>query len=149
MAFCAHAKLNSLCAVSSSSSATATATATVAVTVTVLTSSTGSARMRNGRQTNCVIVRAASSSSSSSSSTEVSRSSVGTIPRTTLYQEGELERPRWTGETPLSRLVGALISFKPLYSLLKLGARQVLISRESKHTLARYDEGDSGIGGLQ
>ncbi|GMP54776.1 hypothetical protein CsSME_00019831 [Camellia sinensis var. sinensis] len=139
MAFCAHAKLNSLCAVSSSSSATATATATVAVTVTVLTSSTGSARMRNGRQTNCVIVRAASSSSSSSSSTEVSRSSVGTIPRTTLYQEGELERPRWTGETPLSRLVGALISFKPLYSLLKLGARQVLISTAEKANIPWRD----------
>lgn len=42
-------------------------------------------------------------------------------------EEGQLERPRWTGETPLSRLVGALISFKPLYSLMKLGARQVLI----------------------
>ncbi|XP_028122400.1 uncharacterized protein LOC114319571 isoform X1 [Camellia sinensis] len=135
MAFCAHAKLNSLCAVSSSSSATAR------VTVTVLTSSTGCARMRNGRQTNCVIVRAASSSSSSSSSssTEVSRSSVGTIPKTTLYQEGELERPRWTGETPLSRLVGALISFKPLYSLLKLGARQVLISTAEKTNIPWRD----------
>lgn len=43
------------------------------------------------------------------------------------YEEGELERPNWTGQTPLSRLVGALISFKPLYSVLKLGARQVLI----------------------
>nr|GMD92745.1 uncharacterized LOC107793530 [Ipomoea batatas] len=45
-----------------------------------------------------------------------------------LKREGQLERPRWTGETPLSRFVGALISFKPLYSLLKLGARQVFIS---------------------
>ncbi|XP_077245465.1 uncharacterized protein LOC143885271 isoform X1 [Tasmannia lanceolata] len=44
------------------------------------------------------------------------------------FEEGQLERPRWTGETPLSRLVAALISFKPLYSLMKLGARQVLIS---------------------
>ena len=43
------------------------------------------------------------------------------------YEEGELERPRWSGETPLSRLVGALISFKPLYSVLKFGARQALI----------------------
>lgn len=43
------------------------------------------------------------------------------------YEEGNLVRPRWTGETPLSRLVRALISFKPLYSVLKLGARQVLI----------------------
>ncbi|XP_042477667.1 uncharacterized protein LOC122059026 [Macadamia integrifolia] len=45
------------------------------------------------------------------------------------FEEGELERPRWAGETPLSRLVGALISFKPLYSILKLGARQVLIRK--------------------
>lgn len=43
------------------------------------------------------------------------------------FEEGKLERPKWTGETPLSRLVGALISFKPLYSVLKLGARNVLI----------------------
>lgn len=43
------------------------------------------------------------------------------------YEEGALERPKWSGETPLSRLVRALISFKPVYSLLKLGARQVLI----------------------
>lgn len=43
------------------------------------------------------------------------------------YEEGQLDRPKWVGATPLSRLVGALICFKPLYSLLKLGARQVLI----------------------
>ncbi|GFY99007.1 hypothetical protein Acr_13g0004080 [Actinidia rufa] len=40
--------------------------------------------------------------------------------------------PRWTGGTSLSRLVGALISFKPLFSVLKLGARQVLISIAEK-----------------
>lgn len=44
-----------------------------------------------------------------------------------VFEEGRLERPNWSGETPLSRLVGALISFKPLYSILKLGARQVFI----------------------
>lgn len=43
------------------------------------------------------------------------------------YEAGQLERPKWAGETPLSRFVGAVISFKPVYSLLKLGARQVLI----------------------
>lgn len=43
------------------------------------------------------------------------------------YEEGALERPKWSGETPLSRLVQALISFKPLYSILKFGARQVFI----------------------
>nr|CAN60805.1 hypothetical protein VITISV_020683 [Vitis vinifera] len=48
------------------------------------------------------------------------------------YEEGQLERPNWAGETPLSRLVGAIISFKPLYSVLKLGARQVLISTAEK-----------------
>jgi hypothetical protein len=42
-------------------------------------------------------------------------------------QEGALERPAWSGETPLSRLVGALIAFKPLYSLLKLASREVII----------------------
>lgn len=42
-------------------------------------------------------------------------------------EEGQLDRPKWTGETPLSRLVRALISFKPLHSVMKLGARQVLI----------------------
>lgn len=79
-------------------------------------SSDGCCRMRNGVKRKCVIVRAASSSSST----------------TTSYEEGQLERPKWTGETPLSRLVGALISFKPLYSVLKLGARQVLISTAEK-----------------
>lgn len=48
------------------------------------------------------------------------------------FEEGQLERPKWTGETPLSRLVGALISFKPLYSVMKLGARQVLIRWNSR-----------------
>lgn len=43
------------------------------------------------------------------------------------FEEGRLVRPKWTGHTPLSRLVAVLISFKPLYSILKLGARQVLI----------------------
>ena len=43
------------------------------------------------------------------------------------YEEGQLESPKWVGQTPLSRLVRTIISFKPLYSLLKLGARNVLI----------------------
>ncbi|XP_062150461.1 uncharacterized protein LOC133859155 isoform X2 [Alnus glutinosa] len=51
------------------------------------------------------------------------------------YEEGQLDRPKWVGATPLSRLVGALISFKPLYSLLKLGARQVLISTAEKKNI--------------
>ncbi|XP_027170402.1 uncharacterized protein LOC113770204 [Coffea eugenioides] len=51
---------------------------------------------------------------------------------TVAFEEGQLERPRWTGETPLSRLVGALISFRPLFSIMKFGARQVLISTAEK-----------------
>ena len=43
------------------------------------------------------------------------------------YEERKLDRPKWSGQTPLSRLVGALISFKPLYSVMKIGARQALI----------------------
>lgn len=62
-------------------------------------------------------------------SSEVSRGGDGNL---SVYEEGNLERPNWAGETPLSRLVGALISFKPLYSVLKLGARQVLISTAEK-----------------
>ncbi|KAH8480223.1 hypothetical protein Peur_062905 [Populus x canadensis] len=48
------------------------------------------------------------------------------------FEEGKLERPKWSGQTPLSRLVGALIAFKPLSSVLKLGARQVLIRTAEK-----------------
>ncbi|KAI9176547.1 hypothetical protein LWI28_004116 [Acer negundo] len=51
------------------------------------------------------------------------------------YEEGQLERPKWAGETPLSRLVGALISFKPIFSVLKFGARQVLISTAEKNNI--------------
>ncbi|CAN4087270.1 unnamed protein product [Withania somnifera] len=58
---------------------------------------------------------------------KVSASSSSSSGNVKVYEEGEFERPRWTGETPFSRLVGALISIKPLFSLLKLGARQVLI----------------------
>ncbi|CAN0896702.1 hypothetical protein LINGRAHAP2_LOCUS18650 [Linum grandiflorum] len=58
---------------------------------------------------------------------------------TTEYEEGKLEMPKWAGETPLSRLVGAMVSFKPLYSLLKLGARQVLISTAEKRNIQWRD----------
>nr|AAK70623.1 Unknown protein [Oryza sativa Japonica Group]AAL76194.1 Unknown protein [Oryza sativa Japonica Group] len=47
-------------------------------------------------------------------------------------KEGSLERPAWSGETPLSRLVGALIAFKPLYSLMKLASREVIIRTAEK-----------------
>ncbi|XP_028238039.1 uncharacterized protein LOC114417134 isoform X2 [Glycine soja] len=51
------------------------------------------------------------------------------------YEEGKLERPKWVGETPLSRLVQALISFKPLFSVLKLGSRRALISTAEKNNI--------------
>ncbi|KAK8483710.1 hypothetical protein V6N13_038785 [Hibiscus sabdariffa] len=51
------------------------------------------------------------------------------------YEEGDRKRPNWADDTPLSRLVEALISFKPLYSLLKLGARQVFISTAEKKSI--------------
>ena len=47
--------------------------------------------------------------------------------RQAVPQEGALERPAWSGETPLSRLVGGLIAFKPLYSVMKLASREVII----------------------
>ena len=51
-------------------------------------------------------------------------------------QEGALERPTWSGETPVSRLVGALIAFKPLYSLMKLASREVIIRYLIVNTVA-------------
>uniref|UniRef100_A0A6V7QUE6 Methyltransferase domain-containing protein n=1 Tax=Ananas comosus var. bracteatus TaxID=296719 RepID=A0A6V7QUE6_ANACO len=54
-------------------------------------------------------------------------------------EEGRLERPRWSGETPLSQLVGALISFKPLYSVMKLASRQVIISTAEKSNIPWRD----------
>lgn len=55
------------------------------------------------------------------------------------FTEGKLDRPRWTGNTPISRLVAALIAIKPLYNLMKLGARQVLISTAEKNGIAWRD----------
>lgn len=55
------------------------------------------------------------------------KAQASTSSEVSVFEEGRLERPNWSGQTPLSRLVGALISFKPLYSILKLGARQVFI----------------------
>ncbi|KAM7275996.1 hypothetical protein ACFE04_017862 [Oxalis oulophora] len=55
------------------------------------------------------------------------------------YEEGNLERPKWAGETPLSRLVKAFISVKPIQSLLQFGARQVLISTAEKKNIPWRD----------
>ncbi|KAL8151106.1 hypothetical protein V2J09_020914 [Rumex salicifolius] len=84
------------------------------------TSRTGGSRRRGGGAPLIVAMTSASSNVAPSG---------GGMP---VYEEGQLDRPRWTGETPLSRLVGALIAFKPFYSVLKLGARQVLISTAEK-----------------
>ena len=44
-----------------------------------------------------------------------------------VLPEGALEQPVCSGEATMSRLVGALITFKPLYSVLKLASREVII----------------------
>ncbi|KAI6673066.1 hypothetical protein NL676_000972 [Syzygium grande] len=79
----------------------------------------GARTRSNSKRARILVIRAAASSSSSAAGV--------------AYEKGQLERPKWAGETPLSRLVGAVISFKPIYSLLKLGARQVLISTAEKN----------------
>ncbi|CAI9089257.1 OLC1v1023797C2 [Oldenlandia corymbosa var. corymbosa] len=109
MAICAHSKLNYLNP--------------------WIPNSIGSAGGGASRNRGHVIVTVKMASSSSPAPPSTS-GSVGQA--ATGFEEGQLERPRWTGETPLSRLVGALISFKPLYSVMKLGARQVLISTAEK-----------------
>uniref|UniRef100_M1API9 CMV 1a interacting protein 1 n=1 Tax=Solanum tuberosum TaxID=4113 RepID=M1API9_SOLTU len=73
------------------------------------------------------------SASSSSSSSSSSRSAE-------VFEEGQLERPRWSGETPLSRLVGTLISIKPLFSILKLGARQWGLNSTAEKTNIPWTE---------
>lgn len=67
-----------------------------------------------------------------SSSPQVSDNKGGNV---ATFEEGQLERPRWTGKTPLSRFVATLISIKPLFSVVKLGARQVLISTAEKNNI--------------
>ncbi|CAA7410988.1 unnamed protein product [Spirodela intermedia] len=60
------------------------------------------------------------------------RSNVGRVELAFAAEEGELERPRWSGETPLSLFVRALISFKPFYSVMTMAARGVLINTAEK-----------------
>ncbi|KAL5707564.1 hypothetical protein ACHQM5_018454 [Ranunculus cassubicifolius] len=83
---------------------------------------------RSRRRNVNVNVQASNSSSSSKVLIDGSSSS-------SSYEQGTLERPRWAGETRLSRLVATLISIKPLYSILKLSARQVLISTAEKNNV--------------
>eukprot|EP00252_Welwitschia_mirabilis_P009422 TRINITY_DN219_c0_g1_i1.p1 TRINITY_DN219_c0_g1~~TRINITY_DN219_c0_g1_i1.p1 ORF type:complete len:397 (+),score=76.65 TRINITY_DN219_c0_g1_i1:188-1378(+) len=52
------------------------------------------------------------------------------------FEEGDRPHPAWTGDTLTSRLVATVISFKPLYRILKLAARQVLVSTAQKNGIA-------------
>ncbi|XP_024370802.2 uncharacterized protein [Physcomitrium patens] len=47
--------------------------------------------------------------------------------------EGDLDRPRYTGNDPLSRFVSSLIAIKPLFDVMKLVARQVFIRTAEKN----------------
>ena len=47
------------------------------------------------------------------------------------HEEGDLDCPRWAGDDPLSRFVSSLIAIKPLFNIMKAGARQVLIGLAS------------------
>ncbi|KAI4363858.1 hypothetical protein MLD38_020025 [Melastoma candidum] len=63
------------------------------------------------------------------------RMSVASDAGTSKYEEGNLALPKWAGKSPLARLLGTLISFKPFYSVLKQGARDVLISTAEKNNI--------------
>ena len=45
------------------------------------------------------------------------------------------QKPKWAGGGPVSDLVNFLISLKPVFSLMKLGARRVLISTAEKNSI--------------
>ncbi|XP_038902342.1 uncharacterized protein LOC120088975 [Benincasa hispida] len=53
----------------------------------------------------------------------------------TLYEEGNLEHPKWSGNSLLSRLVGGIISVKPFFAILKLAARQLMISKAAGNNI--------------
>lgn len=91
--------------------------------------------IRTRRRNNVVLVHyvtTVKAVSSNNISTRTSSTSTTSTRTWGEYEDGALERPKWSGDTPLSRLVRTLISIKPLFSLLKLGARQVLISTAEK-----------------
>ncbi|CAK9259820.1 unnamed protein product [Sphagnum jensenii] len=72
------------------------------------------------------------SSSSNSSSGSGSIISPMVVGREAGFEEGDLERPRWAGDDVLSRFVTALIAIKPLFNIMKFGARQVVIRTAEK-----------------
>ena len=65
---------------------------------------------RNNRQVSLLASRASSAPPSTTTTTEV------------------LDKPKWASGGFVSDLVNALISFQPLFSLMKLAARQTLIN---------------------
>uniref|UniRef100_A0A804NEQ1 Methyltransferase type 11 domain-containing protein n=1 Tax=Zea mays TaxID=4577 RepID=A0A804NEQ1_MAIZE len=54
---------------------------------------------------------------------------------TRFYLRGHWIGRAWSDEATLSRLVGALIAFKPLYSVLKLASREVIIRTAEKSNI--------------
>ncbi|ONM30843.1 CMV 1a interacting protein 1 [Zea mays] len=60
-----------------------------------------------------------------------------------VLPEGALEQPVLSDEAMMSRLVGALITFKPLYSVLKLASREVIIRDvDYLNPFHAYDKGN-------
>lgn len=45
---------------------------------------------------------------------------------------GPLDKPRWTGDDVISTVLNGVISYKPIFGLMKKGARQVMISTAEK-----------------
>ncbi|KAG0628567.1 hypothetical protein M758_1G036200 [Ceratodon purpureus] len=86
---------------------------------TVLPAGTTGAQLGRGVT---VCVRALPSSTSTSVSSAIPS-----------YEEGELERPRYAGDDPVSRFVSSLIAIKPLFNVMKVAARQVLIGTAEKN----------------
>jgi hypothetical protein len=91
-------------------------------------SSSSNSSVRMQAYSNNSIISSRSNSSSGSSSI-ISPMVVG---REAGFEEGDLERPRWAGDDVLSRFVTALIAIKPLFNIMKFGARQVVIRTAEK-----------------
>jgi hypothetical protein len=91
-------------------------------------SSSSNSSVRMQAYSNNSIISSRSNSSSGSGSI-ISPMVVG---REAGFEEGDLERPRWEGDGVLSRFVNALIAIKPLFNIMKFGARQVVIRTAEK-----------------
>lgn len=60
---------------------------------------------------------------------------------------GKLEQPDWSGDSLLSKVINTLIGIKPLYSLMKAGARQIMIRSVSSFWLSGFNRDDLLFGG--